>query len=68
MVSYHDPFVPVLAYADLNMTSVGALDTAPTEADCTLVATDHLGYDWNEARRKADVLVDTRNAAAREKA
>lgn len=61
-VSYHDPYVPVLEYADPEMTSVAALNTALAEADCTMIVTDHSGFDWGIVSRQAKVIVDSRNA------
>lgn len=64
-VSYHDPFVPVLAYDGLEMASVDALDTALTTMDCTVIATDHTDYDWNAVHTLSQLVIDTRHTLAK---
>lgn len=69
-VCYHDPYVPRLT-VDLGAESFSleSIDlTAPAlrEADCVVVVTDHDAYDWDWIAGQAPLLVDTRNAIARE--
>lgn len=64
-VSYHDPHVPAFAHDGVEMTSVGNLQEALTEADGVVIATDHSVYDWADIRAKAPLLVDTRRALAK---
>lgn len=61
-VSYHDPFVPDFFHEGLEMTGVVDLDAALASADCVVIATDHAGYDWDNIRDQARLLVDTRRA------
>src|SRR5262249_30511967 len=56
-VSYHDPFVPELP--ERGLSSV-ALD--PENADCIVVVTAHSGIDYEDLVRRAQLVVDLRNA------
>ena len=62
-VEYNDPFFPVVGrgrkYA-LNMTST-SLDRI-AEFDCVVIVTDHSQYDYATIVRRAQLVVDTRNA------
>jgi len=66
IVSYADPFVPVLhgrewsgrhdiKAVDLTRGSIG-------QYDCVVIVTDHKAFDYNAIVAEADVVVDTRNA------
>jgi UDP-N-acetyl-D-glucosamine dehydrogenase len=61
-VDYHDPYVPAFNYEHLEMTCVPDLANAITIADCVIIATDHSTYNWEQVRRTARLLVDTRRA------
>ncbi len=68
-VSYHDPLVPDISEAGLNMSSVGDEGGPPpqdalSESDCVVVVTNHDAYDWNAVIEHSRVIVDTRNATA----
>jgi UDP-N-acetyl-D-glucosamine dehydrogenase len=54
-VSYHDPFVPEFD----GMTS-SALD--PESYDCVAIVTNHSGIDYGDLVRRANLVVDFRNA------
>jgi UDP-N-acetyl-D-glucosamine dehydrogenase len=56
-VSYHDPHVPQFD----GMTSV-PLD--PEAHDCVAIVTAHSGIDYGDVVRRANVVVDFRNATA----
>jgi UDP-N-acetyl-D-glucosamine dehydrogenase len=60
-VSYHDPHIPAFQHDGMEMVSVADLDAALAAADCVVIATDHSAYDWQQIRRRATMLVDTRN-------
>ena len=60
-VQYHDPYVPVIVYEGIEMTSVPNLDEALAAADCVVVVTDHSGFDWDWIMENAELLVDTRH-------
>jgi UDP-N-acetyl-D-glucosamine dehydrogenase len=40
--------------------SVDDLDATLQQADCTIIVTDHTGYDWNHIYDVARCIVDTR--------
>jgi len=44
-VSYHDPHVPRFHHKGMEIASVRDLDTALEEADCVVIARDHLAVD-----------------------
>jgi UDP-N-acetyl-D-glucosamine dehydrogenase len=63
MVSYNDPYFPVLLkgrHYDLQMERV-PLDNIG-EYDCVAIITDHSDYDYEAIVREAQLVVDTRNA------
>ena len=60
-IHYHDPFVTNFAYDGLRLTSESDLDTALSQADCVVIATDHSIYDWAHISEKAALVVDTRH-------
>ena len=66
-VTYHDPFVPDFSHEGLEMTGVVDLDAALAGTDCVVIATDHTGYDWDNIRDQARLLVDTRRAVRPQK-
>jgi len=57
---YHDPHVSAFQSLGMEMTRVDDLDSALAESDCVVIATDHSWYDWEQVRRQARLLVDTR--------
>lgn len=63
VVSYHDPFFPVL---DKGRKYDLQLRCAPLEQldsyDCVLIVTDHSHYDYREIVRRSQLVIDTRNA------
>ena len=66
-VAYHDPLVPSLRHAGLEMDSVGTerqqgFDEAVEGADCVVIVTDHSSYDWQWVVDRSRRVVDTRNA------
>lgn len=63
MVSYHDPYFPVLLkgrHYDLRMERVSLDDIG--DYDCVAIITDHSDYDYAAIVRDAQLVVDTRNA------
>jgi UDP-N-acetyl-D-glucosamine dehydrogenase len=63
-VSYHDPFVPVLAEDGIRMESVPFDPATLTSYDCVLITTDHTGVDYRPLVDAGVLVVDTRNALA----
>jgi UDP-N-acetyl-D-glucosamine dehydrogenase len=59
-IVYHDPHVPAFTHDGLEMVGVPDLDTALSEADCVVVATDHDDYNWHQVHDRAHLIVDTR--------
>lgn len=59
-IAYHDPHVPAFTHDGLEMVGVPDLDTALSEADCVVVATDHDDYNWHQVHDRAHLIVDTR--------
>ena len=63
IVNYNDPYFPALLkgrHYDLQMERV-PLDNIG-EYDCVAIITDHSDYDYTAIVRKAQLVVDTRNA------
>jgi UDP-N-acetyl-D-glucosamine dehydrogenase len=66
LVSYNDPFIPVLPA--MRHHDVPELSSQPLTAeylsaqDCVLIATDHSQYDYPMIVRQAPLVIDTRNA------
>jgi UDP-N-acetyl-D-glucosamine dehydrogenase len=61
-VSFHDPYVRSLAHEGL-ATPYAELDAqALAQADCVVIATNHLAYDWPWIERHAPCIVDSRHA------
>jgi UDP-N-acetyl-D-glucosamine dehydrogenase len=61
MVSYTDPYVPVLEHGTLQLQSVPEAQAADG-ADCALVVTDHKVFDYARIATAFPLVVDTRNA------
>jgi UDP-N-acetyl-D-glucosamine dehydrogenase len=65
-VSYHDPHVPVFAEDGHEFRSVPLEPETVAAADCVMIVTDHSAVDYRMIRRKAKLVVDTRNAMPKE--
>jgi UDP-N-acetyl-D-glucosamine dehydrogenase len=65
-VSYHDPHVPVFAEDGHEFRSVPLDPESVAAADCIMIVTDHSAIDYHMIRRKAKLVVDTRNAMPKE--
>lgn len=61
-VRYHDPFVPELEEDGRRYSSAPLSAEALARADCVVIVTDHSAIDYEEVRRSARLVVDTRNA------
>ena len=62
VVSYHDPYVPVINEHDLEMSTAVWSDNLISSADCVVIITNHADYDWIAIAQQASLIVDTRNA------
>ncbi len=60
-VTYSDPYVSSIALEDAEFVSCD-IHQAMAEADCTVIVTDHSGFDYAEIVRTSRLIVDTRNA------
>jgi UDP-N-acetyl-D-glucosamine dehydrogenase len=63
VVSYHDPYFPVLEKSrkyDLGLRCVPLENLAAY--DCVLIVTDHSSYDYAGIVHEAQLVIDTRNA------
>jgi UDP-N-acetyl-D-glucosamine dehydrogenase len=65
-VTYHDPHVPVLEEDGHEFRSVPLDPETVAAADCIMIVTDHTAVDYHMIRRKAKLVVDTRNAMPKE--
>jgi len=61
-VSYHDPFIPMLAHDNINLASVPDLLDELKRVDCVVIITNHSQYDYEQIYENALSIVDTRNA------
>jgi UDP-N-acetyl-D-glucosamine dehydrogenase len=65
-VSYHDPHVPCFAEDGHDFRSVAHTPETVSAADCVMVVTDHSAIDYAMIKRRAKLVVDTRNAMPKE--
>ena len=65
-VSYHDPHVPCFAEDGHEYRSVALTPDTVSAADCVMVVTDHSAIDYAMIKRRAKLVVDTRNAMPKE--
>jgi len=61
IVSYTDPYVPVLEHGTLKLESVPEAQAAD-DCDCALIVTDHKVFDYDRIAKTFPLIVDTRNA------
>jgi len=65
-VTYHDPYVPLIAGSHwpggVDMLSVALTPEAMATADCVVILTDHRTFDIPEIVTHSRLVVDTRNA------
>src|SRR5215469_894084 len=59
-LSYSDPHVPALRLDGLHMEA--SPEDAAAAADCVVIVTDHIAFDYPALVRQAKLIVDTRNA------
>ena len=60
-VFYYDPYVDMIQLEALSLKGI-PLEQGLTEADCTIIITDHSSIDYQKVVDKAKLVVDTRNA------
>lgn len=62
LVSYHDPFIPVIRNDGWKLESVPDVMEAVRTADLVVIVTNHSQYDYKAILNSAKLIVDTRNA------
>jgi len=67
VVRYHDPHVRKLRDEAIDLASTPLTADALAAADCVVIVTDHSDFDYALVARSARVVVDTRNALARQR-
>ena len=60
-VVYYDPYVDMIQLDDLSLKRI-PLEQGLTEADCTIIITDHSLIDYQKVVDNAKLVIDTRNA------
>ena len=60
ILSYSDPHVPAMKVDGTDLRSVG--EAAAAEADCVVIVTDHKAFDYGALVKRAQLIVDSRNA------
>jgi UDP-N-acetyl-D-glucosamine dehydrogenase len=61
IVSYSDPYVPVLKLDGIDLRAESEAEGARA-ADCVVIVTDHTVFDYQSLVKQAKLIVDTRNA------
>jgi UDP-N-acetyl-D-glucosamine dehydrogenase len=65
-VTYSDPHVPRFREDGQEFRSVELTPDAVAAADCVMIVTDHTAVDYRMIKRRAKLVVDTRNALPKE--
>jgi UDP-N-acetyl-D-glucosamine dehydrogenase len=61
LVSYADPFIPVLTLDDLDLESTNVIPDVLQSMDCVVVLTDHSSFDYQTVVAHSPLIVDCRN-------
>ena len=61
-VSYADPHVPTFRVDGTELKAVEATGAELRGADCVLILTDHVEFDYRAVARHARLIVDTRHS------
>ena len=64
-VGYHDPYVPAITVAGVQLPSIDWAQADLGRWDVAVITTAHTTYDWATIVRDAPLVVDTRNATGR---
>jgi UDP-N-acetyl-D-glucosamine dehydrogenase len=62
IVSYSDPYAPLLCVDGTILKSIEPTEQVLEESDCVLILTDHSAFDYQAILEQAQSIVDTRNA------
>ena len=68
-IDFYDPYIPIIGnkreYAQYSgKTSVELTANCIQEYDCVLIATDHIGVDYDLVLKNAKLIVDTRHTVS----
>lgn len=63
-VDYVDPYIPVIALKNEELSAASLDEDLVHEADCVVIHTDHSLFDYASIARAASLVIDTRNATA----
>ncbi|MDO8525886.1 MAG: nucleotide sugar dehydrogenase [Candidatus Omnitrophota bacterium] len=66
-VSYHDPHLPYLKIAGINLKSVPFDKKSFKDSDCVVIVTDHSNVDYKFIAKNSKLVIDTRNVLKRVK-
>jgi UDP-N-acetyl-D-glucosamine dehydrogenase len=61
-VDFHDPYVPSVSAPGGTLPRVELTNEVIECADLVLILTNHSQYDWQRIAKKAQLILDTRNA------
>lgn len=61
-IDYFDPHAKEFKVGDKNMRSINYDPKVLSKYDLVIILTDHSGFDYDVIARKADLVIDTRNA------
>ena len=62
VISYSDPYVPVLKEGSHSLDAVDEADALRRRPDCVVICTDHSAFNWKALVESGTPIVDTRNA------
>ena len=62
VVSYSDPYVPVVNHGSQTLHAIAEADVLPRPPDCAVICTDHSCFEWTALVASGIPIVDTRNA------
>jgi UDP-N-acetyl-D-glucosamine dehydrogenase len=62
VVTYTDPFVPLLRHGPIDLASISIDAAVDAGTDCALIVTDHRAFDYPAIAAAFPLVVDTRNA------
>jgi UDP-N-acetyl-D-glucosamine dehydrogenase len=62
MVSYSDPYVPLVEHGDFRMEAVPVDEALDAGYDCAVITTNHRVFDLDTIARRSPLVFDTRNA------
>ena len=60
-IDYHDPYIPYLKFASIDLTSVRLTQKNIPRYDCVVMAVDHSNINYDLIRKNARLIYDIRN-------